>query len=815
MNKNIFIICLLYFLFYSVVAQENCRNGIDDDGDGLIDCYDTECSTNEDCIKQGFFISPSYSDITCRYDLPGSSFQMNILWQSIDLGFIVANSSFVAGDINNDNIPEVLAKGFSTTGQADSILSILDGKTGSLYSIINTYPYIINTQNGDFMSIADINKDGFGEIILKLTDISNANKKHIACYEYNGIMKWISTDSIPSLGSLGLADFNNDGIPEIYSGFRIYNSQNGQLIVSGPTIITPPYGGVIAADLLPDNFCSDCNGLEIASGNEVYSVDIISERITLRQTLSGKLPGLINIADYDGDDSLDIIVQGMPIKTYGLFAWNPRTGNLFASAPFPSLPPPDPGCFIASADFDHDDTLEFVVTNRWWITLFDSDMGTIIWRKNKNDFSGCAAATIFDFNCDGEYEIAMRDQVSLRIFDGLSGLTLDSMPCFSGTANEYPLILDVDGNGSANIVCGCDSNSSYVGATYIRAYRSINDDWASARKVWNQYMYHNTNINDDLSVPIGQQNHGNLPGKKLNGFSLQANLLDEAYQNKCYYELNDFSIKIDSADKCSGNIKLILCNSGPYYKKNIYINIYDDDLQSGGNIIYADSINNIYPDTCYDLNFYANKGQYLLYAKLSDKVNGSMINFNSLAECDSNNNIDTMSAIIFIMDSFYLGEDTSICKPDFLSLNVNVSDVNYLWSTGSVDSFINVYASGQYSLRLESNGCYRSDSIYVGVYDCDTVTEEANQDTFLIMNAFSPNGDKINDRYGVIIKGKYEDDFSMQVIDKLGKVIYSTNDYSARWDGTYQGKEMPSGIYLYDIIFNDSVKRTGNFILIR
>ena len=37
----------VFFLFASMLAAqtvENCTNGIDDDGDGLIDCYDQDCT---------------------------------------------------------------------------------------------------------------------------------------------------------------------------------------------------------------------------------------------------------------------------------------------------------------------------------------------------------------------------------------------------------------------------------------------------------------------------------------------------------------------------------------------------------------------------------------------------------------------------------------------------------------------------------------------------------------------------------------------------------------------------------------------------
>ena len=44
----------LFCLFFSstIWAQEICNNGVDDDGDGLIDCYDTgDCSADPSCAN--------------------------------------------------------------------------------------------------------------------------------------------------------------------------------------------------------------------------------------------------------------------------------------------------------------------------------------------------------------------------------------------------------------------------------------------------------------------------------------------------------------------------------------------------------------------------------------------------------------------------------------------------------------------------------------------------------------------------------------------------------------------------------------------
>lgn len=46
---NLFVLLTSFFCVQNLLAQEICNNGIDDDGDGLIDCYDQSCFTSASC----------------------------------------------------------------------------------------------------------------------------------------------------------------------------------------------------------------------------------------------------------------------------------------------------------------------------------------------------------------------------------------------------------------------------------------------------------------------------------------------------------------------------------------------------------------------------------------------------------------------------------------------------------------------------------------------------------------------------------------------------------------------------------------------
>ena len=93
------------------------------------------------------------------------------------------------------------------------------------------------------------------------------------------------------------------------------------------------------------------------------------------------------------------------------------------------------------------------------------------------------------------------DETNLYIFDG-SGSPLLTVPRSSGTIIEYPVVADVDNDGSAEIVVV--SNESFVGnqtAPLVQVIRDVDDRWIQARRIWNQHTYHVTNVREDGTIP--------------------------------------------------------------------------------------------------------------------------------------------------------------------------------------------------------------------------------------------------------------------------------------------------------------------------
>ena len=86
------------------------------------------------------------------------------------------------------------------------------------------------------------------------------------------------------------------------------------------------------------------------------------------------------------------------------------------------------------------------------------------------------------------------------------------------------------------------------------------------------------------------------------------------------------------------------------------------------------------------------------------------------------------------------------------------------------------------------NGCTSSSSCTIMVDECCT--------KIVIPNSFSPNGDQLNDKFGVVeienLRG-----FTLSVYNRWGQKLFETQSKDVRWDGTYKGVKCEVGTYFY------------------
>ena len=105
--------------------------------------------------------------------------------------------------------------------------------------------------------------------------------------------------------------------------------------------------------------------------------------------------------------------------------------------------------------------------------------------------------------------------------------------------------------------------------------------------------------------------------------------------------------------------------------------------------------------------------------------------------------------------------------------------------------------SGAFQVTLlvaDDNGCINEavKDIYV------------NADLFIhIPNSFSPNGDRLNNTYGLGGLTQGVVDLNFKIYNKWGEQIFESTNVDDRWDGNYKGKRAQQGVYVYVISFTD------------
>ena len=86
-----------------------------------------------------------------------------------------------------------------------------------------------------------------------------------------------------------------------------------------------------------------------------------------------------------------------------------------------------------------------------------------------------------------------------------------------------------------------------------------------------------------------------------------------------------------------------------------------------------------------------------------------------------------------------------------------------------------------------------------------------------IPSAFTPNGDGYNEIFTV--KGFGFSQFTMQIFNRWGQLIYTTNEVIKGWDGTYRGEEAQQDVYVYKVDIKDDLGNphtyTGRVSIVR
>lgn len=139
-------------------------------------------------------------------------------------------------------------------------------------------------------------------------------------------------------------------------------------------------------------------------------------------------------------------------------------------------------------------------------------------------------------------------------------------------------------------------------------------------------------------------------------------------------------------------------------------------------------------------------------------------------------------------------DQLALCDGDQILLDVTQPfEASYLWDDGSIFPVLEISTPGQYAVTVAT--------LCLGVVHAfEAVPAENCHTGYHIPYVFSPNGDQINDLF--TIRGlSIEQIAYLRIFDRWGNLVYeqpaTIPNGTAGWDGTYKGKQMDPGVFVY------------------
>lgn len=168
-------------------------------------------------------------------------------------------------------------------------------------------------------------------------------------------------------------------------------------------------------------------------------------------------------------------------------------------------------------------------------------------------------------------------------------------------------------------------------------------------------------------------------------------------------------------------------------------------------------------------------------------------------------------------------DDSVLWEGESTTLHASVGNsdaVSYLWSPATTierpdvaDPVVTPTDSiTVYTVTATAGNCTKTADVKVHVQEVI-----CGAPLFTIPNAFTPNGDGIND--AICFNTEQLAEFSIAIFNRWGEAVYRSDDPTQCWDGTYRGTSCPPGVYTYTChitCFGDHINDLkGNITLIR
>ena len=440
---------------------------------------DTFCCTNESCGAVGKCIPYNEEvthDETCRFKTKPGIFEAQIQcrWQpndGVEKGSTKVEMPPLVGHFGNKSGLKTIIAVYS---YSPTVIRFIDPEN---CDTLESLKVGLTGRWSNYPAAADLDGDGYMEFITSLSSNTavayrwdEAQQKHVEMWHaHNDANK----NNTSSNGPIMVYDVNGDGKPEVIAGTTVINGQTGLVMFSGSNGSSNTFS--------IGNFDNDPNGYASQLRNDgIWKWDNDNQKWVQKLKMSGQ--GHTAYADFGtpGATAADFDytkLDGKPEYVFSggskllMFADHVKDDGSHEAQQLMSVTGYSTGGPVTIGDFNNDGLPEIGIASSGLFGVYDPkckayEVGRcadqyVMWERWSQDASsGSTGSSLFDFDGDGQSEAVYADECFTRVYDGKTGRVLFSARRSSDTSIEAPVIADVDGDGSAEIIMGSDNNQS-------------------------------------------------------------------------------------------------------------------------------------------------------------------------------------------------------------------------------------------------------------------------------------------------------------------------------------------------------------------